>query len=93
LRWSPSVIFRKTVMAAKNVKDCEQRQRIISQTEDGLSKSNSMCKSASFANPVYEEVQVPVHQHAYVMTRANSILSHDSDADSGLEFNTSSGSP
>jgi len=92
LRWSPSVIFRKTVMATKNSKDLEQRQRIISTTEDGSSKG-SLCKVDSFANPVYEEIQVPVHHTYSVLKREGSILSHDSDADSGLEFNSSSGSP
>jgi len=94
MRWSPSVIFRKTtLMVGKNRRDCEQRQRIISTAEGDSSKTN-LCKVDSFANPVYEEVQVPVHNAYMVFKRENSTtLSHDSDGDSGLEFNTSNGSP
>jgi len=91
LRWSPSVVFRKTVTAVRNSRDAEQRQRIISIAEDG-SRAH-LCKNESFANPVYEEVQVPVHSTYVALKRENSSVSHDSDADSGLEFNTSSGSP
>lgn len=91
LRWSPSVIFRKTVMVARRGTDFEQRQRIISTNEDG-SRSN-LGKAESFANPVYEEVQVPIHQAYTVFKREDSTMSHDSDADSGFEINASNGSP
>jgi len=91
LRWSPSVIFRKTVLMARGGNDFEQRQRIISTNEDG--SKGLLGKNDSFANPVYEEVQVPVHQTYTIFKRENSSQSHDSDADSGFEINASNGSP